>query len=455
MTNANTKQQEHGTEAGQAQRQLLRNEDDLMPGEPTDRSGRARLWASLAAGVLILALGGGALFWQGKDGPGETIVAVSTQRTVILAPQPVSQQLDITGTIAAGRSVPIVAPFEGMIRKKLVQLGDPVSAGEVLVVMDTSEIANRFRDAQSAYLKSAMAADALEKWQTGPDMLRARRALDAAQATQASLERQVKELKVLLDQGIVSRNEFDGLVQQRDSQINTVASATDELASTAARGNDENRQLVVLELENARSRLNDLKQQMAGAKVATAIAGVLTRPPLNASGQEPGSVEPGANVTRGAALFSIADTSSFIVTGAVDEVDVNRVKIGQTVRITSDAFPGKTVTGRIVSVSAEVSGKDFSRGAPSFEVRCAFSVDDEALRKAIRIGMSARMSVETYSNPTALILPPTAIVDTGAGLQVRVHENGKTITVPVLIGETFPQGIEITSGLQAGSEVFE
>lgn len=429
--------------------------EGLPLAELSGRPHRARLWAALTAGAAIVALGAGAWFWQSGDSlPVAAPATIASQeQTLTLEPQAVLQQLDIAGTVAAGRSVAIVAPFDGVIREKRAQLGDHVNVGDVLVVMDTSEIASRYRDAQSAYIKAAMAADTMKKWENSPEVLRARRSLEAAKTSLAASERQLVELKALLDQGIVSRNEYDGVVQQRDTQRNTVAGAEDDVSAALERGNDDNRQLVMLELENTLSRLNDLKQQMAGAKVATAIAGILTRPPAKDSGESPQSTEPGASITRGTALFSIADTSSFTVTGAVDEIDVNRVKIGQTMTITSDAFPGKTLAGRVVSVSAEAGGKRIGGGAPSFEVRGSFTVEDEALRQTIRIGMSARMTIEIYANSSALVVPPAAIVNTGLGAHVKVKRGGETLAVPVLLGGTFPAGIEIVGGLKRGDAI--
>ncbi|OMP70989.1 hypothetical protein BV900_17125 [Agrobacterium tumefaciens] len=419
------------------------------------RSGRVKLWVALTAGVVITGLGTGAWFWQSDDVDRAVATDVNNsdeEQVLVVEPRPVSQYLDIIGTIAAGKSVAIVAPFDGVIREKRMQLGDHVNVGDVLVVMDTSEIASRYRDAQSAYIKAAMAADALDKWDTGSDMQRARRALLAAEAQLSALDRQMTELKALLDQGIVSRNEYDGAAQQRDNQVNTVASARDELASTQTRGNDENRKLVMLELENAQSRLNDLKMQMAGASVATAVAGILTRPPENGSKEPLPSVEPGASVTRGSALFAIADTSTFTVTGKVDEIDVNRVRIGQPVTIVIDAVAGSSIAGRIVGVSAEA--ESVSRGgSPSFGVRASFSIEDKTLLQAVRIGMSGRMTIETYANAEALIVPPSAILNEGSEPQIKVRRDGNVIAVPVVLGATFPSGVEITGGLKKGDSV--
>lgn len=423
--------------------------------EPSVQPHRAKLWAALSAGAAIACLGAGAWLWQTANTAPvrDPMKAAPANQAIVVAPRAVSQQLDITGTIAAGRTVAIVAPFDGVIRDRQVRLGDHVNVGDVLVVMDTGDITSRYRDALSAYLKAAMASDAIDKWDTSPDVLRARRSLEAAEVRLASLEREVAELKALLDQGIVSRNEYEGMVQQRNAQRNTVAGAKDDLATTLARGNADNRRLAALELENAESRMNDLKLQMAGAEVTTALAGILTRPPLNGNGGDQPSTDPGASVTRGTALFSVADTTSFTVTGAVDEIDINRVKVGQPVTIVSEAFPGTAITGRIVGVSAEAATGQTGSSVPSFEVRASFVVEDDTLRQAVRIGMSARMTIETYANPAALIVPPLAVINSATGASIRIRRNGEVMTVPVLLGATFPAGVEVVSGLSAGDVV--
>ncbi|MGK9086405.1 efflux RND transporter periplasmic adaptor subunit [Brucella intermedia] len=369
-------------------------------------------------------------------------------REIIATPQPVSAELHISGTIAAGNVVAVGAPFDGTIREKRVQLGDYVEAGSVLAVMDTADVASRYREAKSVYLKAKLALDGLENWDSGPEMQRARRALGAAQSTLAHLEQQVTELKRLLDQGIIARNEYEGLVQQRDAQRVFVASAQDELEATAQRGNTANRELLLLDLENARWRLFDLERQMAGSNIVAGVSGILTRPPSRAGdGRGDASTEPGASLTRGTALFSIADVTSFKAIGIVDEVDVNEIRIGQSVAIISEAFPESTIYGKVVSVSAEASRERSSPNAAAFEVRVSFTSEDEALRKAIRIGMTVRMTIKSYSSPAAIVVPPSAIFTDERGPYINVRRTGQIIPVPVVLGGTFPAGVEIISGL--------
>jgi multidrug efflux pump subunit AcrA (membrane-fusion protein) len=404
---------------------------------------------------VIVILGLAALSWRQSsvvskvDRPGARL----GERVLTLESQAVSEALDINGTIEAARTVVIVAPFEGVIRERRVQIGDRVNDGDVLVMMDTSEIAARRRDARAAYVKAEIALEALQTWSDGPEVRRARRTLEASRMRLAVLVRQEAELKTLLDQGIASRGEYDGLAQQLDEQRHTVEGAADDLAAIRARGDTRNRELAELERENARIRLEDLTRQMGGATVVTTVRGIVIRPPVegNTGGSSPAGA--GASVALGAPLCSVADTSSFVVTGAVDEIDVSRLRVGQRATIVTEALPGHTFEGELVRIGAEAQRSQGGGRSASFEVRATFSIGDDVLRQAMRIGMSARLTVEVYANPAALIIPPSAVVRASAGPRVRVRRNGETITLPVILGHSFPAGVEVVAGLSPGDVV--
>lgn len=301
-----------------------------------------------------------------------------------------------------------------------------------------------------------MAVDLLDRWATGPDVIRAQRAKEAAEASLAVIERQVTETKRLLDRGIVSRNEYDGLVQQRDTQRNAATGSRLDLQTTLERASLDNRRLADLDLQNAKSRLADLQAQAKGSTVRAPAEGIVTRPPAGTLGsQVPPAIEAGVRVTRGQALFSVADTATFIVTGRVDEVDVNRLRLGQAVLIGGDAFPGAPIPGRIVGISAEAEAGQASGRTPSFEVRAAFPGNAGPDRGRIRIGMSARMQIVIGSNPQAIIVPIDAIRDpmTNPTVQVRDPRGSGSRSRSVTLGPTHAQGVEILSGLATGDLV--
>lgn len=417
----------------------------------------------LSAACALTVVGLVALTWlrdTDEPEPGRPLPpsAAAGERAITVAPVATASVVTLVGTVGPGRTVAAVAPFDGVIRERRAQLGAPVEAGEVLVVMDAGEIEIRLREAQAAFLKSAMAITLLDRWTESPDVVRARRTQEAAEASLLLNERQVAETKRLLDRGIVSRNEYDGLVQQRDIQRNTAASARLDLQAALDRGSADNRRLAELELQNAKARLADLQAQADGSIVRAPVAGIVARPPASGlSGAAPVIIEAGARLTRGQPLFSIADTATLVVTGRVDEIDVNRIRIGQPVSIGGDAFPGDPIPGRIVAISAEADTGPAGGRIPTFEVRAAFSGRIGAQSGPIRIGMSARMRIETAVNPRAIVVPIEAVrePETRPSVQVRDPRSGETLTRSVVLGPTHAQGVEILSGLQPGDIVIE
>lgn len=418
---------------------------------------RTGLGVACATAVFVIAalVGNRDTAEPNPGGPAGPDVAAG-ERTIAVARVAVSSSITLVGTVGPGKTVAAVAPFDGVIGERRAQLGAPVEAGDVLVVMEAGEVGTRLREAQAASLKSAMAVALLDRWADSPDVVRARRALEAAEASLLLNQRQVAETKKLLDRGIVSRNEYDGLVQQRDMQRNTAAGARLDLQAALDRGSADNRRLADFELQNATSRLADLQAQADGGVVRAPVAGIVTRPPAGGqSGSPPVTIEAGARLSRGQPLFSIADTTTLVVIGRADEIDVNRIRIGQAVSIRGDAFPGDPIPGRIVAIGAEADAGPAGGRIPTFEVRAAFSGRTNARPHPIRIGMSARMEIETAADPGAIVVPIEAVQDPATRPSVRVRDpRSDAITSrSVVLGPTNARGIEIVEGLEPGDIV--
>lgn len=342
-------------------------------------------------------------------------------------------------------------PFDGVVREMKVQFGDRVSSGDVLLVLDSSEIEMRLRDAQSGVLKATMTLESLDHWETGPDVMRAKRTLEGAEASLAKLERQVVETKGLLDRGIVSRNEYDTLAQQRDSQKLAVAGAKQDFTTALKRGSPEGRRVAELDLENARAKLAEARREFDGAIVRASASGIVLRPPPPVTAAPTTLVDTGAHVQRGQTALMIADLASLVVSGKVDEIDISHIRIGQAVSITSDAFPEFSLSGRIIGASAEAD-QDASTHAPTFNVRAAIPKLNDGAHGTIRIGMSARMTVDLNEAPTAIVIPINSVEVRPGGATVRVidQQTGIVHEQAVTLGATTPTGIEITSGLASG-----
>lgn len=408
---------------------------------------RSRKWTVVAAvsGVAILGL---CLALAPRRAAGPDPAA---PQTLTLSPRPFAATLGLVGSVVPGDSVDIVAPFDGVVRRLGFEYGTGVTAGQILVELDPAEIGQRRNEAEAAYLKASRAAETLAGWSGGTEVARARRAVDAAALDLADLERKMVETRGLLDRGLVARGEYDGLVQQRRNQEMVLAGARQDLTAVLAQGAGSNRRVAALDLANARAQLARLDDQAAGAIIRAPEAGVIVRPVGKGEDAEP--LHAGQAVTRGQLIGSIARAGGLAVAFQLSETDANRVRPGMTVTVTGPGFGGLAVMGHVTSVAGQAAAPAVAGGPlASFPAVARLDALTPEQASAIRIGMTANVTVDVYRNPAALVAPAAAIQGAAPAAWVKVRDprGGATRTVPVRLGRVAPDGVEIVSGVRTG-----
>ncbi len=417
----------------------------------------AYLKGALALGAVFAAI---AIWWvYGHGVHPETSFAPQigrALRVMRVSASPLVSTLDVVGSIRPASVTLVVAPFSAFIKNKFVDEGAIVHAGDALLELETGELDGQLRDAESTLIKAEIAVDKVEHWDTSTEVLSAKRALAAAEAQLAKDARAQKDAKALFDKGIISRDEFDATRDQADAHRNAMLGAQQGLADSLEEGDPENKRIANLELQSARARMTELKQEGQRAIVRASHDGLLLQAPAsspsNASPADKTVIAPGIQVSRRQVLFSLADIKSYVAEARVDEVDVDAVHVGQTVEITSDSFPGGPINGRIISVGVEADQDAGMASNARYVARALFSVP-ASRRTEIRVGMSAHLRIETYSNGQALVIPQSAIVFRGGQTVVSLVDltTHQTKIVPVELGVATAAGIEVKRGLAAGA----
>ncbi|WP_159996957.1 HlyD family efflux transporter periplasmic adaptor subunit [Roseomonas sp. 18066] len=414
-----------------------------------------RIRVTRIAGVAGLALlvGGLAAYslWPAADWGGAAPVVADGG--LALAPQPVSARIAVVGLLDAGSLVSVVGPFDGLVQQRLFRYGGQVERGAALLQLDLKDVEVRLREARSAEIRARQKVAELRGWQTGFEVARARRAVAAAQLESADLAARAAQTRLLLSRGIIAADEHRALVQQQRSQQLQAQAAQNDLESTLARGDAQTLHIAELELANAEAKVAELDADLAQATVRAPVSGVVLMPPEPAGGgRRAETIEVGSRVSRGQTMFTIGALESFQVRALVDEIDVNKVRVGQAVAVTGDAFGGITLAGRVTAVAAQAGSDAGGRGTmPSFPVTVAIEGIAPEQRRQLAVGMSASLSIITYDKPDGYVAPPHFVHLDGAGQRViRLRRDGVVREVPVELGISTPEGIELRGALQPG-----
>lgn len=185
----------------------------------------------------------------------------------------------------------------------------------------------------------------------------------------------------------------------------TEAEAGLELARQRRRNAVEAKKAAEARLSQARAGLALAESQLALSRVVVPADGVVVGKPISS----------GVYVSPGTLLFKIGRLEAAVVRCMVDEVDIARVRVGQSARVTSDAL-GKTQLPATVSF---ISNKAVSEGGVAkFEVELTVDNADGALRP----GMTADAEITVARKENAVTVPLQAVVQR----EVEPPQNGAT-----------------------------
>jgi HlyD family secretion protein len=374
---------------------------------------------------------------------------------VVVQPRPFTSTISVVGAIAPGDTVELTAPLDGVVKQVGFTYGAPVRQRQLLVEFDTTEARQRRNEAETVFLKASQAASDMATWTSGPDASRARRAQASASSELQDTQRKALETKALLDRGLVARGEYESLVQQQRNQEMAVAAAEQDLTTTLQRGRGSNRQVAMIELQNAHARLAELDAQLAGAVVRAPADGVIVRPQVD-KGDADGKVHAGLAMRQGQLIGEIVRAGGLAVAFRLGEADADRVSPGQAVTVTGPGFGGDILHGHVVSVGGEaLPGAATSGPMAAFAATARLDEISPAQAVAVRIGMTANVIIDVYRTGSALVVPPAAVQGTApaASIMVRDARTGRVRPVTVRLGQVAPDGVEVMSGLKAGDLV--
>ncbi len=334
----------------------------------------------IVAGVVGLGLIiGGVVWWQGKQRWEATDNAFVQADTVAVSPR-----------------------IGGEVVEVLVKDNQRVEAGQVLVRLDDADARAALAQAQAnlAALSAAVAnVDARAEQEQATIAARAA-AVTQAQA-QANLARaEVDRYGKLADQGWVSQQRIDTQRATADTARASVAQAQADLTAQqrTAAVLGSTRQQSVAAVEQARALVDQAQLTLDRTVIRAPVAGV-----VGARGVRVGQV-----VQAGGQLMSVVPLQDTYVVANFKETQVGRMRLGQSVEIKADAFPGRSLRGRIDSfapatgsefalIPVENATGNFTKITQRVPVRIVVEGDEKGQPTVLRPGLSVEVKVDLKS----------------------------------------------------------
>ena len=385
------------------------------------RVARACLFGLVALGLIALGAAGATVALRRTEGtrrPAASTVTAATptpaepagEAEVVLSSEALARAgiktapvtaissgiaVTVPGSVMANayREVKVTPIAAGIVTKVHVELGAVVRRGAPLVTIFSAELA----ESQTKYMSMSAMLEADHK--------------------------KLGRTQKLVEIGAASRQDLEEITALHEAHTTEVEAARQRL------------QLLGLSAEQVRT-LTSPSQVISTIVVPAPIAGAITSRSANL----------GQVVSMGQELLSVTDLSEVWVVGDLYEQDFRTVRVGSEAAITTSAYPGLTLHGRVSYIDPRVDPQ-----ARTAKARIEVSNADGRLR----LGMYVSVSFTTPGVST-VVVPRSAVQVIGDRQVVFVpagNEDGKFIQRQVRLGSPIGDNYSVLSGLKPGESV--
>lgn len=340
--------------------------------------------------IVIAACAGGGWYYHQTQQQAQQAAAVETAQVERMN---LTSKVSATGTIRPVDSVEVSPKITARISQVLVKENDQVTAGQTVATLDG-------KDYQAKY--------------------------DQAQYKVTNTRLDYERYKMLYDQGAGTKQTLDNAEYEYNTALSNLTAAESDLAETT---------------------------------ITAPMSGIVVGEPKPAGTM---AVQGNSNPT---VIMRIADTSQKQIMAKIDETDIGNIKVGQDATFTVDTYTNRTFTAHVSKISqtdtsntwdtngtSTSSSSSSSSSASVIYYYVTLDVDDPD--DMLRLGMTARVEINTAEKEDALVVPIAALKTNDNGSYVlRVNASGQTEQVPVTTGIYSDEYVEILSGLSEGDRV--
>lgn len=354
-------------------------------------SKKKKLIIGAAAVVVIL---GGLKIATGKSGGSDLGMPVSTALT---EKQDLEEILKLRAVLEGTESTEVVSRLHYEVKELYVKEGDHVTAGQLLAVLDSSDIS------QELSLKRGNVS-LLQKQQA--------ETLEDRQVEYDNAKKEYDDVKALFDIGAASQKELDDAKQKLDN----IPSADGKAALSAAEQQT---------ISNANQEVSIHSSTLADCQIRSKIDGTVTRvnTKVGRFADETENDKP---------MFVIENIENLQMKVLVGENDIGKISVGQKVDITTDSMGKESVAGEVVRISPTGELKEGSASERVIPVYINISEKNDKLIA----GVTARATIHIAEAAQALTVPFEAIgeLEDGSNVVYVVNEDNTIHIVPVELG---------------------
>lgn len=445
-------------------------------------SGRKRIVEIILSSLVVVVIVSSLLRYfsgRGANGDGNPVDIVTGNKipatseieyhTVEL--RDISEEIEILGQVVFHEKVNISSKVNGRLEKICIQEGNRVSRGQLLAAIERLpleinlkrqlaelEIARRSCDLSRARYEKALKSIAIEL----KTVEKARAQLEDRRVSYENMDRILKNRMVLFRAGGISESDMESLkaehktshtqylLAQSDLEIRKIGFRDRDIIAEGYRvpGDREARVRIIkhintkverAELEAAKSRVIQVEKDVESTRIL--LSETLIRSPINGVVASR-NMEAGEMVKEDSIIATLVDIARVFIAMNVNERDIEKIKLGQSVIFTVDALEDKSFKGRTSRITPVLDVK-----TRTVEVKAIVNNPGNHLLP----GMFARARIVIGTKEKKLLVPITSLVKKeGDTAELYLVKKDIIFKQRVKLGDEYKSCLEIVRGLHPG-----
>jgi len=370
------------------------------------------IWIGLAVVVLLVA---------GLAATRRSSVEIDPDKLASVEKGDIARSVVATGKVEPRTRVDVKSKASGLVEKILVDYGDPVKNGQVLVELDKEELRARVREARASLMAAEAAWERNKVEAEGPDL--------------PFLKSAAERARKLFEDGLISPSVLDDADKAYQLGLNRQVAARANAAVTRA------------EVEQARAALERAQTDLANSTIVSPMDGLALSRNVEVGDAVSSILVMGSQATL---VMVLGDVGSVYVKGKVDEADIGKVRFDQEARIRVESLKDKSFVGRVTKISPMGEEKD---NVTTFEVRV--SIDNPT--GELKVMMTANAEIILEEKKDVLLVPEAAVVfekDRSTFLELadpKAERGRRRVAVELGIGNGVKR--EVVKGVSEGDKV--
>ncbi len=186
--------------------------------------------------------------------------------------------------------------------------------------------------------------------------------------------------------------------------------------------------------ENKRIEADQIRKQISDGNIVAPFSGIISNKSLNV----------GEFTNVGTVIATVVNIQQLKAVVYVNEKDAYRLKIGQTVSVSTEVYPGITFKGKVSFINP--------KGDASHNYLVEVLIDNNG-KNVLKAGTYVMVTFRSETDAKALQIPKIALAEGLKNPYVYVVNGNKAEARKIIIGREIGENIEVVSGLQIGEQI--